>query len=100
MAALPAVGACSSSRIHTGAGPSADWTGYYLINLIGNPLNTVTMVANLMFSGTLEAVPDLKWVLAHGGGYVPYQLGRLQHGWGWRPECREHCKTGPDPLNL
>ena len=79
-------------------GPKCGLDGYYLINLIGNPLNTVTMVANLMFSGTLEAVPDLKWVLAHGGGYVPYQLGRLQHGWGWRPECREHCKTGPDPL--
>lgn len=79
-------------------GPHCGLDGFYLINLIGNPLNTVKMVTQLMFSGTLEQLPELRWVLSHGGGYVPYQLGRLQHGWTWRKECQEHCKVAPELL--
>jgi aminocarboxymuconate-semialdehyde decarboxylase len=79
-------------------GPKCGLDRFYLINLIGNPLNTVTMVSHLMFSGTLDQLPDLKLVLAHGGGYIPYQLGRLQHGWTWRKECQQHCPTAPEEL--
>ena len=53
-----------------GAGGRLDC--YYLTNLIGNPLETTIMVANLMFSGALDELPHLKLLLAHGGGFVPY----------------------------
>lgn len=68
---------------------------YYLPNFIGNPLQTVIMVANLMFSGALDDVPDLKWVLSHGGGHLPYQLGRLVHGQIERPEPKKHTTRSP-----
>jgi aminocarboxymuconate-semialdehyde decarboxylase len=61
---------------------------YYLTNLIGNPLDTTIMVANLMFSGALDELPALKMLLAHGGGFAPYQVGRLVHGQRVRPETR------------
>ena len=78
-----------------GVGPKGPLGCYYLTNLIGNPLNTVIMVSHLMFSGALDECPDLKWVLAHGGGYLPYQLGRLVHGQKVRKEPNEFTTTSP-----
>jgi len=66
---------------------------YYLTNLIGNPLETTIMVANLMFSGALDQLPGLKLLLAHGGGFAPYQVGRFVHGHKVRPETRAHTAS-------
>jgi aminocarboxymuconate-semialdehyde decarboxylase len=71
---------------------------YYLTNLVGNPLETALMVADLMFSGTMDDLPDLKLGLAHGGGFVPYQIGRLAHGHKVRGETR--AKSASPPLEL
>ncbi|WP_397473089.1 amidohydrolase family protein [Pusillimonas sp.] len=71
---------------------------FYLTNLIGNPLDTAVMVANLMYSGVLDELPDLKICLAHGGGFTPYQLGRLVHGHKVRPEARQFTQTSPSEL--
>jgi aminocarboxymuconate-semialdehyde decarboxylase len=71
---------------------------YYLTNLIGNPLDTTVAVANLMFSGVLEELSDLKVLLAHGGGFTPYQIGRLVHGHKVRAETRALTQTSPRDL--
>jgi aminocarboxymuconate-semialdehyde decarboxylase len=71
---------------------------YYLTNLIGNPLDTTVMFANLMFSGRLDELPDLKIVLAHGGGFTPYQIGRLAHGHAVRGETHGISKSSPKDL--
>jgi aminocarboxymuconate-semialdehyde decarboxylase len=68
---------------------------FYLRNLIGNPLQSTIMVANLMFSGALDELKQLKICLAHGGGFVPYQIGRFVHGHKCRKETRELTKTSP-----
>jgi aminocarboxymuconate-semialdehyde decarboxylase len=67
---------------------------YYLTNLIGNPLQTALSASRLIFSGTLDRVPDLRIVLLHGGGYLPYQIGRLDHGYQVRPEA-SGCQQAP-----
>lgn len=79
-------------------GNKAGLEDYYLTNLIGNPLETALMVADLMFSGTLDDLPDLKIGLAHGGGFVPYQIGRLVRGHAVREETR--ASSGTSPLDL
>jgi len=71
---------------------------YYLTNLIGNPLETTIMVANLMFSGALDELPRLKMLLAHGGGFAPYQVGRFVHGHKVRPETRAHTASSAKDL--
>ena len=71
---------------------------YYLGNLAGLPLDTALMAAHLMFSGALDELPDLDIVLAHGGGYLPYQIGRLDHGYKVRKEAR--ANTSSSPLKL
>lgn len=52
---------------------------WYLQNAIGNPLETTITVERLVCSGMLERYPRVRLVLVHGGGFVPYQLGRLVH---------------------
>jgi aminocarboxymuconate-semialdehyde decarboxylase len=79
-----------------GAGGRLDC--YYLTNLIGNPLETTIMVANLMFSGALDELPRLKMLLAHGGGFAPYQVGRFVHGHKVRPETRAHTASSAKEL--
>jgi aminocarboxymuconate-semialdehyde decarboxylase len=70
---------------------------YYLNNLIGNPLDTTIAAACLVFGGVLERHPNLKVLLVHGGGFVPFQAGRWVHGWQVRPEPKVNVKQSPQP---
>ncbi|WP_028168274.1 amidohydrolase family protein [Bradyrhizobium elkanii] len=79
-------------------GAKSGLENYYLTNLIGNPLDTTVMLANLMFSGRLDELPDLKLALAHGGGFAPYQIGRLVHGHAVRSEANGISKSSPKEL--
>ncbi|MDQ7910347.1 amidohydrolase family protein [Phytohabitans sp. ZYX-F-186] len=69
-------------------GKRAGLERFYLSNLIGNPLESTVGAAHLIFGGVLDELPDLRLVLMHGGGYLPYQIGRLDHGHHVRPESR------------
>ena len=71
---------------------------YYLRNFIGFPLDTTMMVAHLMYSGALDELKKLKILLPHGGGYVPYQIGRFIHGFNVRPEPKQKTQTSPAEL--
>jgi aminocarboxymuconate-semialdehyde decarboxylase len=79
-------------------GSKAGLENYYLTNLIGNPLDTAICVANLIFGGVMDELPDLKILLAHGGGFAPYQIGRLVHGHKVRGEARVHTASDPKAL--
>jgi aminocarboxymuconate-semialdehyde decarboxylase len=69
---------------------------YYLVNLIGNPLDTTIAAACLVFGGVVERYPGIKFLMVHGGGFVPFQRGRFRHGWHVRPEPRAVLKAPPD----
>ena len=71
---------------------------HYLTNLIGNPWDTTVMAANLMLSGALDDLDGIKIALAHGGGFLPYQIGRMEHGYQVRPEARASTRTRPFEL--
>ena len=71
---------------------------YYLGNLIGNPLDTTIAAACLYFGGVLDRHPKLKVVLAHGGGFTPYQAARWEHGWKVRPESKVNVKQQPQNI--
>src|SRR6185437_6424916 len=68
---------------------------YYLQNLIGNPLDTTIAAACLLFGGVLDRYPKLKFMLAHGGGFTPYQAARWEHGWKVRPEPKKNIAKQP-----
>lgn len=53
---------------------------YSLRNICGNPADTTLSVAYMMYAGVFDRFPNLKLGLLHGGGYIPYHLGRLDQG--------------------
>jgi aminocarboxymuconate-semialdehyde decarboxylase len=70
-------------------------TEYHLINLLGNPIDTSIAVASIIFGGVCERYPSLRLGFAHGGGFIPYQWGRLLRGWTMRAETRINLKGNP-----
>ncbi|HCC78278.1 MAG: hypothetical protein A2X25_01060 [Chloroflexi bacterium GWB2_49_20] len=68
---------------------------YYLKNLLGNPIETTIFAAHMIFSGMMEDYPDLKIVLAHAGGVLPYLRGRLEHGYEVRNEPKKVISKPP-----
>jgi aminocarboxymuconate-semialdehyde decarboxylase len=69
-------------------GPKPGLEDYYLTNSIGNPLDTMVGAARLIHGGVMERFQSLPIILVHAGGFLPYQLGRLDHAYSVRPEPR------------
>ena len=72
------------------------FTRYYLTNLYGNPLDTAMVAASLIFGGVLDQCPNLKVCFVHGGGFFPYQIGRLKHGYEVRDEPKVNRARSPE----
>jgi aminocarboxymuconate-semialdehyde decarboxylase len=74
---------------------TARTTRYHLPNSIGNLADRTVTFATLVHGGVLDAFPDLKIVLGHGGGYTCFGIGRMDHGWQVRSEARQHISQPP-----
>lgn len=77
------------------AGKRAEFSEFYMINLISYPLSTGMAASRLILSGFLDRHPDLKLVLVHGGGFMPFQVGRLDHGFRVRAETKANIDSPP-----
>ena len=70
-------------------------THHYFNNVIGNPLDSTVAVSHLIFDGVLARYPRLKFLVAHGGGFVAHYWARMDHAWRARPDCRTVIKRRP-----
>jgi len=68
---------------------------HYLGNVIGNPFDSTVAVHHLIFGGVLQDYPNLKIVVAHGGGYLPAYSGRIDHAAAARPDTCDHLRHMP-----
>lgn len=68
---------------------------YFLVNCIGNPLETMVAATRMIFSGLFEDHPGIKLLLLHGGGYLPFYCSRADHTWKVRPETRIRIPEHP-----
>ncbi len=68
---------------------------YHLPNSIGNLTDRAVTFASFVFGGVMDACPDLKVCLAHGGGYTCFGAGRMDRGWKVRPEARVNISQPP-----
>jgi aminocarboxymuconate-semialdehyde decarboxylase len=59
---------------------------YYFQNVLGFLFETTIAIERLIVAGVFDRHQDLRIVLLHGGGYFPYQVGRLRHAGTVRPE--------------
>lgn len=75
--------------LHPNGYPESQRFGdYFLVNCIGNPLETMVAASRMIFSGLFEEHPGIKLILLHGGGYLPFYASRADHTWKVRPETR------------
>jgi aminocarboxymuconate-semialdehyde decarboxylase len=70
-------------------------TEYWLMPLVGFPMDTTLAAAKLVFSGVVERFPRIRWALGHLGGAIPYIAERLDRGYHAFRECRAHITRLP-----
>ena len=66
----------------------------YLAYSMGRTLDTTVLAAKLILGGVLDRHPDLKLVLCHGGGALPYLIGRVEDGYRRGIEKRVELELG------
>lgn len=59
---------------------------YWLPWLVGMPTETTLAGTTLILGGVLSKFPKLRIMLAHGGGALPFLLGRIDWGYKCRPD--------------
>ncbi len=82
--------------LHPFLPPGADtMREFWLQTVLGVLFESALTAARFAFSGLLDALPDLKVVVPHVGGVIPFALGRLDKGHRTHPACREHIERPP-----
>jgi aminocarboxymuconate-semialdehyde decarboxylase len=81
--------------VHPDFVPGPRISDYYLVNLIGMPVESAITMGNMIFSGLFDRLPGLRVCFMHGGGVAPYIFGRWDKGWQVRPESKEDTDDPP-----
>lgn len=68
---------------------------FFMVNTVGNPLEEVIAANHLILGGVLDRHPELRVKIVHGGGFLPFLIGRLDHAWRRRPEVRRLTADPP-----
>ena len=68
---------------------------YGLIPPIGFTFDTTLAVARMILDGFIDRYPNLKIIASHGGGTLPYLVGRLDRCHEMIPACSEVIKEKP-----
>jgi aminocarboxymuconate-semialdehyde decarboxylase len=66
--------------IHPGQCCDGRLATFYLENLLGNPYETTVAASRLVMAGVPERYPNIRFCLAHAGGFFPAACGRLERG--------------------
>ncbi len=54
---------------------------YVLGPIVGFPFDTTLAVTRMCFDGMLKDFPDIKWIIAHAGGALPFLMERIDSGY-------------------
>jgi aminocarboxymuconate-semialdehyde decarboxylase len=95
-AAAEATGALVFVHPTTRGFDSPAFQEYYLWNTVANPLETATTAAHMVVAGVMERHPDLRVLLAHGGGALLAVRGRMRHAHSFQSQARSRLRESPD----
>ena len=68
---------------------------YVLGPIVGFPSDTTLATAEMCFDGMLRELPDIRWVIGHAGGAIPWLMERIDNGYRDFAECRENIDELP-----
>ena len=81
--------------IHPGGNRDRRFKRFHLWNSVGQAFEEAMAIASLMYEGILDAFPQLKICISHGGGYMPYYMGRITRNYAEKPATRVNMKKSP-----
>ncbi|MGB6538610.1 MAG: amidohydrolase family protein [Xanthobacteraceae bacterium] len=64
-------------------------------NSLGQSLEEAKFMSSVIYEGILESYPKLKLVIAHGGGYFPHNMGRLDRNAKNAPQSMKNINRKP-----
>ena len=70
-------------------------TDFWLMPLVGFPMDATLAAAKLVFAGVPERFPRIQWSLCHLGGAILYLAERLDRGFYAFRECRANISRPP-----
>jgi aminocarboxymuconate-semialdehyde decarboxylase len=68
---------------------------FFMVNTLGQPVEEAIAISHFIMGGVLDRHPNLDIVIAHGGGFLPFYAGRMDHAWKVRPEVRRLTADAP-----
>jgi aminocarboxymuconate-semialdehyde decarboxylase len=68
---------------------------YVLGPIVGFPADTTLATALLCYEGVFRELPDIRWLIGHAGGAIPWLMERLDNGYRDFAECRENIDELP-----
>lgn len=68
---------------------------YSLWNSIGQSIEEVKVMSTLIYEGVMDRHHGLKIVMAHGGGYMPHYMGRLDRNVRDKPDTARNLSKLP-----
>jgi aminocarboxymuconate-semialdehyde decarboxylase len=72
---------------------------YVLGPIIGFPFDTSLAVARMCYDGMFEELPDIRWIIGHLGGAVPYLMERMDNGFRDFADCRVEDRQAAERLS-
>jgi aminocarboxymuconate-semialdehyde decarboxylase len=81
--------------IHPAGNAGPRFEKWYLWNSIGQAFEEAMAIASLFYEGILDAYPKLKICVSHGGGYMPYYMGRIARNYLEKPATRANMSKSP-----
>ena len=71
------------------------FTEYVLGPIVGFPFDTTVAIAKLCYAGVFKQLPNIRWLVGHAGGAIPYLMERMDSGWRDFAECRVSIDQPP-----
>jgi len=81
--------------IHPGGNRDRRFKRFHLWNSVGQAFEEAMAISSLMYDGVLDAFPRLKICISHGGGYMPYYMGRIDRNYLEKANTRVNMSKPP-----
>jgi aminocarboxymuconate-semialdehyde decarboxylase len=81
--------------IHPGGNRDRRFKRFHLWNSVGQAFEEAMAISSLMYDGVLESFPKLRICISHGGGYMPYYMGRIDRNYVEKANTRVNMSKPP-----
>jgi aminocarboxymuconate-semialdehyde decarboxylase len=81
--------------VHPGGNRDRRFKRFHLWNSVGQAFEEAMAISSLMYDGVLERFPKLRICISHGGGYMPFYMGRIDRNYVEKANTRVNMRRPP-----